>query len=222
MKKILIYTLVTFSFFFCRKKEQELPPQKVSVHIPVYPSDSINQFRFKAGSYWIYKKSSSSIYDTVTLTKTEIRVCNYQPCSVSGITKDTCYDIYSFNMEFHSSYYSTDQQQAVIENSYRTGVGYYCQSYHIYAFGTIGGDSINGAKNYVYYSNQPLTLSTNTFSSVTKIKSGDLAVSSSFNSAYGYGVTVYLSRNIGIVRKEVQSGASTYDIWDLVSWNAIQ
>lgn len=224
--RILIAVLPFLLILSCQKKKKENAPQKTSVQVNIYPYDSLNYYKFKPGTYWVYKKSSTATYDTVRVTSNSEYVCNYSPCSVHGIVSDTCRNYHHFVMNMNSSFFGSNTQLSMCSSYISSGVGEWCENYPIYYLNQLGGDSINGPFIYVHYSNATVSIQSQTFANVTKVKatnSGRNALGAAFNAPYGYNnVTFYLSKNIGIIRKEVLMGPSQTDVWELVAWNIVQ
>lgn len=199
---------------------------KTSVQVDIYAHDSLRYYKFKPGTYWVYKKSTSASYDTVRIVTNTEFLCNYIPCSVHGIKADTCRTYHHFVMSMSSSYFGNTNQLSMCSNYMSSGVGSWCENYPIFYLNQIGGDSINNPFVYVHYSNAIITVQSQTFTNVTKVKatnSGRNALGATFNAPTGYNnVTFFLAKNVGIIRKEILVGPAQTDVWDLVAWNIIQ
>jgi hypothetical protein len=88
---IISVSLLPFLLLSCKKEEQEQPPQKKSYIKVLHYDTSLNVYRFKISTTWIYKDSLSNRVDTVKVTGcSDEELEAYGPCGVHGYVPDTC------------------------------------------------------------------------------------------------------------------------------------
>lgn len=222
----ILFIAIVLGFFSCKKEKKKEPEPSNSVMLDIYPSDSLKQYIFKPGTYWIYKKTTSSDVDTVKVSSIREFNCTQGPCSVHGLKVDTCRTYHWTIMELKSSFFANHRVLSFCKNTISTGVGTWCENYPIHLLNQNGGDSIGSPYIYVHYNYATITVLSNTFSHVTKVKATNStynALGSVFNAPTGYNnVSFFLAKNIGIIRKEILVGPSQTDVWDLVAWNIVQ
>jgi hypothetical protein len=221
MKKAFLYLSCIIILFSCEKKKQPEPaPQKTTYQKSVWYSDSLNSYKFKTGTQWIYQKATTTYTDLVNVANTFISNCNYQPCGVHGIQPDTCVTYYGYSMEFHSNYYNVSTNITLFGN-YITSMNQYCQNYPFFSCKYDAQWDTTYPKLYQQATNLTLTIGSSTFNRVVKMKCLNIAANGVMHAGYNLSATLYWCPNIGIVRKEIETSPGVIETWDLISYTIV-
>ncbi len=224
MQKALLYLSCFIFLLSCQKKKNDVsqpPQQKTTFQKSVYYSDSLKYYKFKTGTQWVYQKATTTYTDLVTVANTFVANCNYQPCVIHGIQPDTCVTYYGHAMEFHSNYYNVSTNITLFGN-YITSMNQYCQNYPFYSCKYDDQWDTTYPKLYQVATNLTLTIGSNTFNKVIKMKCSNVAASTVMHAGYNLSVNLYWCPNIGIVKKEVEINPGIYETWNLISYAIVQ
>lgn len=219
MKKLLtISIIIIVSIYSCKKEDVAQPPPKQYSDIHFNLDTSIIHYKFKAGSYWVYKNDSTSVLDSIIVDSS---MSYYNPISPYGPNHQGT--VYS---EFYSMFmkdYGTLQNYEDILNEnyiirYDTVSGVTVRSEKISCSNCDTGSVFGEMKILNKFTS--MTINSNIFGNVVESK-----ITAAFQQPpilFTNDIYFFYAPNFGLIKKEIDLGGGNIQSWSLLRWHVIR
>jgi hypothetical protein len=205
------FTLIIIAFS-CKKDacENYSPHKEVEIH------PSLDSYKFKESSYWVYKNDATSELDShrVIYSSNNDFTGEY-PSKCSGGTF-----VYEYRMTVHSFLNNSDYDYFMIGSGLYKDTNSKGNHHGRFIFsGTNFYSPDSGAENI---ENIPLiNLNGNDFHNVKKIWIKVLASNSYYPNLSYNDLYFYFSDSVGLIKWEVSEGSFIVESWSIKSWDVI-
>jgi hypothetical protein len=212
MRSSFFYLLLIVITTSCKKDECK----NYSPHQEVTIDNSLNSYKFKESSYWVYKND-------VTLELDSHRIIHSANTDFTGIYPSSCSGgtfVYEYRMTVHSFLKNSDYDYFISGSGIYKDTNATGNHHGRYIFsGTNTYSEESGAENI---ENIPiLNLNGNDFTNVKKIWIKVLAPNSFYPNLSTYDMYFYYSDSVGLIKWEIIDGPSILESWSLKSWDVI-
>lgn len=212
MRFSFIYLLLIVATYSCKKDECE----NYSPHKDVVIDNSMNSFKFKESSYWVYQND-------VTLELDSQRVIFGSDNDFTGEYPSKCSGgtfVYEYRMTVHSFLNNQDYDYFIIGSTLHKDTNS-TGNHHgriIYS----GTNIYSTEYGIEYIENIPLlNLNGNDFNNVKKIWVKVLPTNSYYPNLSIQDMYFYFSDSVGLIKWEVSDGSIVTESWSLKSWDVI-
>jgi hypothetical protein len=205
--KICFIIITSLTLFSCKKSNEENKPISYD-----NISQSMNNFKFNVGSYWVYENDSTQILDSIAVTSIKHDYF-WKPPSAPGTGSNTKIEYYKIN--FHDFLNSTNFNDFIFSSLITRG-GNESPTFgqpilfHKYAVGY----KLYGAE--VIDSNVTIDLYGVIFTGVEKTK---IIYAEQSQIEFSNDTYLYFKDSIGLIKKVVDLGNGSFESWSLKRWN---
>jgi hypothetical protein len=194
MRYLSLFILILF-FYSCKKDKVDPAPEPQPTVSPI--SSTLHPLLFDTGSYWIYSNGSSS--DTVSLTS----VAREEMIVTPKTQKDE-----TFILNFESTEFNNYSERFMGAITTRNGI----DEGWVYATNLGEGESYGGLTHVARL--DTLLVENQEFYNVSqfRVEQGNY---------FSNDMYLFYSDSTGVIRKEVLSGGSVIETWNLTEYNTV-
>lgn len=194
MRYLSLFILILF-FYSCKKDNTEPDPEPQPAVSPI--SSTLYPLLFDTGSYWIYSNGSSS--DTVSLNS----VAREEMTVIPKSPKEETFILNFESTEFNN--YSERFVGAIITRNW-------IDEGWVYASNLVAGESCGGLTQVAKL--DTLLVENQQFYNVSqfRVEQGNY---------FSNDMYLFYSDSAGVIRKEVLSGGSIIETWNLTEYNTV-
>ena len=177
-----------------------------------YLNESIEPYKFKSGSYWVFQNDSTKILDSIVVISTESNFY-WSPPPVQG-QAGTKREYYNMNLQ---SFLTSNNFNHFLTSNYikQNGGGDYGQDGQpIFMSESNIGTKFNGMEIIEKF--PTLIINGNSFNYIVETK---ITESEQYQPVFSNDTYLYFSDSIGIVKKVTGFGNGNFDSWSILRWN---
>jgi len=199
---------IGLTIFSCRKDEAVDNEEQTTYS---YLSESMKPYKFRTGSYWVFKNDTTGILDSIVVTSTENNfVWSVPPVHGQPGSKD---EFYKINLK---SFTTSLTYNDYLTHYYikRNGGGAYGQDGQpIFMADSDIGAVFNGMKIIAKF--PTMTINSNIFKNVVETK---ITASQQYQPNFSNDTYLYFCDSIGLIKKVTDFGGGNVESWSIERW----
>jgi len=211
---ILVVALAVLSS--CRKEEDAVP-QPAPVDHKTYLDASINPYKFKQGSYWVYENDSTGVLDSLYIDSVSTGFFVSSPGIHGG--PNSLMEFYK--MYVHDVSASVFYNQTLLGYSmHKNFTGTWSTGFHgqpVYISDAPLGTEYNGATIAAKFIS--MTVNAITFDNVDQIK---ITAAAQHDPEFDHDTYLYYCDLIGLLKKETLLSPGNIESWSIKRWHVIR
>jgi hypothetical protein len=180
-----------------------------------YLSESLNPYKFKTGSFWIFQNDTTAILDSILVTSTE-HDFYWLPPPIHGQSGDK-HEYYKINLK---SFATLHIYNDYLTNYYikRDGGGDYGENGQpIFMTNSDTGSVFNGMKIIAKF--PIMTINGNTFTNVIETK---ITASQQYQPIFVNDTYLFYTESIGLIKQVADIGNGNFESWSIKRWTVIK
>ena len=209
---ILAFTVIGIAITSC-SKDKRLNNSRTTKYF--YLSEGIKQFKFEAGSYWIYQNDANSAIDSVVVTSTENGFfSSTPPVHGNSGSKSEFYkmNLKSFATDLTYNHYLTEYSLK------RNGGGEYGEDGQPILVNNM--DTLEVFYGLKTIAKLPtMTINGYTFNNVTETK---IIASQQHLQTFQNDTYLYFTASVGLIKKVTDLGNGNFETWSIKRWKTLK
>jgi len=219
MKNLVVIVFSLLLFGSCTKQNDTSSTVPINNNFYYSLDTSIIHYKFKVGSYWVYRNDSTAVLDSITTDSIETGYNTIQPGVMGG---SGSYGEY-YKMKMHS--FATNQYYADVlwgSNIVRNGT-WNSYGWHPYVGTPIFQSNCDTGTVWsamkIIAKFPSMTINSNTFYTIVESK---ITASLQLEPDFAHDTYLFYSPSVGLIKKEEDLGGGNIQSWSILRWHVVR